>query len=241
MRTYTFFLILTLYAGLSLPVQAVPVMVPALRSTANTYSIFFINPKQLSGNTSVAQAQIALTNQLAALTPPLKSCFTDIDFNGTNIRCGTGNAQMQLGISEFFGYNRETLLQGLPSNTLDKSVHKVWASNFLTPPITQPPTPTENGRVARIHFTGRMAQFGMLVDPGRAGAPQLNTVLLGSLNTIQFIVNGQALPPKPITAGVVQFIGVEDTHGFTDITVIAAGVTRAFVADKLAFVPLANF
>jgi hypothetical protein len=228
MRTFTFFAILILYAGLSLPVQAAPVMVPALRSTADAYSLFFVDSKRLRGGVSVPQAQAALTAQLAALTPPLKPCFTTGDLNATNIRCGTGTTQMQLGISELFGYNLETLLVGVPV-TLDRGVRQLMASNFLSPVLTTPGDSA--GRVTRIHFTGRMAQFGMLVDPG----------LNASLNSIQFIVNGQALPPQTLTAGVVKFVGVEDPQGFTDITVIAAGVSRAFVADQLAFVPLANF
>ena len=229
MRIFALFAILTLYAGLSLPVQAAPVMVPALRSTATTYSLFFVDGARLRGGvTAVATAKTALTAQLAALTPPLKPCFTTGDLNATNIRCGTGTSQMQLGISELFGYNLETLLVGVPF-TLDRGVRQLMASNFLSPVLTTPGDGA--GRIGRIHFTGRMAQFGMLVDPG----------LNASLNSIQFIVNGQALPPQPLTAGVVKFVGVEDTHGFTDLTVIAAGVSRAFVADQLAFVPLANF
>ncbi len=228
MRTFTFFAVLTLYVGLSQGVQAVPVMVPALRSTADTYSLFYIDGARLKGGTSVAQEQAILTAQLAALTPPLKPCFATADLNATNIRCGSGTTQMQLGISEIFGYNLETLLTGVPV-TLDRGVRQLWFANFLSPNGTIPGDSV--GRLARIHFTGRMAQFGMLVDPG----------LNASLTSIQFIVNGQALPPQPLTAGVVQFVGVEDPQGFTDLTVIAGGVTRAFVADKLAFVPLANF
>jgi hypothetical protein len=228
MRTFTFFAVLTLYVGLSQGVQAAPVMVPALRSTADTYSLFYIDGARLRGGTSVAQEQAILTAQLAALTPPLKPCFATGDLNATNIRCGSGTTQMQLGISELFGYNLETLLTGVPI-TLDRGVRQLWFSNFLSPNGTIPGDAV--GRLARIHFAGRMAQFGMLVDPG----------VNASLNSIQFIVNGQALPPQPLTSGVVQFVGVEDPQGFTDLTVIAGGVTRAFVADKLAFVPLANF
>lgn len=228
MRTFTFFAILTLYVGLSLRVQAAPVMVPSLRSTANTYSLFYIDGSRLRGGISVAQEQVFITGQLAALTPPLKPCFASGDLNPTSIRCGTGTTQMQLGISEIFGYSLETLLQPAPI-ALDRGVKQLWFSNFLSPNGTMPGDSV--GRNARIHFTGRMAQFGMLVDPG----------VFTSLSSIQFIVNGKALAPTPLTAGVVQFVGVEDTQGFTDLTIIAAGVTRSFVADQLAFVPLANF
>lgn len=228
MRTLTFFTILILYAGLSLRVEAAPTLIPALRSTADTYSLFFVDGTRLKGGTSVAQEQAILTDQLATLTPPLKPCFATGDLNPTNIRCGTGTTQMQLGISEIFGYSLETLLQPAPI-TLDRGVKQLWFSNFMAPNGTI--AGDSVGRVARIHFTGRMAQFGMLVDPG----------LNASLTSVQFIVNGQALPPTPLTAGVVQFVGVEDRQGFTDLTIIGAGVTRAFVADKLALVPLANF
>ncbi|MDD1620376.1 MAG: hypothetical protein LUQ11_02760 [Methylococcaceae bacterium] len=228
MRTFTFLAILILYAGLSLRVQAAPVMVPALRDTADTYTLFYIDPKRLDSGVSVAQEQAILTSQLAALSPPLKPCFAAGDLNPSNIRCGKGNTQMQLGTSEVFGYDLETLLIGAPI-TVARGVRELWFSNFMSPNGTIPGDSV--GRLARIHFTGRMAQFGMLVDPG----------LNASLASIQFIVNGQALPPKPLTTGVVQFVGVEDPQGFTDLTIIAGGVTRAFVADKLAFVPLANF
>lgn len=230
MRTFAFFAVLLFYVGLSLRVQASPIMIPALRSTADTYSLFYIDPKKLDSKLTVAQEQAILTSQLAALTPPLKPCFTTGNLNTTNIRCGTGTRQMQLGISEVFGYNLESLLAGQPEPiTLDKGVTPIWFANFQSPDLAIPGDSV--GRIARIHFTGRMAQFGMQVDPG----------LNGSLNSIRFIVNGQVLPPASLTAGVIQFVGVEDPQGFTDLTIIAGGNTRAFVADKLAFVPLANF
>lgn len=228
MRTFTFFAIMTLYVCLGLQVQAAPTMITALRDTANTYSLFYIDGSRLKGGTSVAQEQAILIAQLTALTPPLRPCFASGDLNPTNIRCGSGTTQMQLGISELFGYSLETLLQSVPV-ALDRGVKQLWFSNFLSPNGTIPGDSV--GRNARIHFTGRMAQFGMLVDPG----------LNASLTSIQFIVNGKALPPTPLAAGAVQFVGVEDPQGFTDLTIIAGGVTRSFVADKLAFVPLANF
>lgn len=228
MRTFTFFAILILYAGLSLRAQAAPVMVSALRSTAETYVLFYIEPKRLPSGMTVALEQANLTAELAAMTPPMKPCFANGNLNATNIRCGTGTLQMQLGINELFSYNLETSLPALPFN-LDKGVTQTWFANFLSPDGI---IPGDNfGRLTRIHFTGRMAQFGMLVDPG----------LNGSVNSIQFIVNGKALAPTPLIAGTVQFVGVEDPQGFTDLTVIAGGATRAFVADKLAFVPLAKF
>jgi hypothetical protein len=232
MRILTFFFVLALYGGMSLSVQAAPVAISAVRSTADTYSLFFVDAKGLRNGRSAAQAMLSLTDQLAVLTPPLKPCFTTGDLNATNIRCGSGSNQMQLGVSEIFSYNLETLLLGVPV-TLERGVRQLMTSNFLSPnQFTIPATPGDSaGRVARIHFTGQMAQFGMLVDPG----------LFNSLNTIQFIVNGHALSPVALTGGVVQFVGVEDAQGFTDLTVIASGVTRAFVADKLAFLPLAKF
>lgn len=228
MRPFSFIAALAFYAGLSQGVQAAPVMVPTLRSTADTYSLFYVDGTRLKGGSSVAQEQAFLTSQLLALSPVLKPCFTIGDLNPTNIRCGTGTSQMQLGTSELYGYNLETLLVGAPV-ALNRGVRQLWFSNFLAPNLTIPGDSV--GRIARIHFTGRMAQFGMLVDPG----------LNASLNSLQFIVNGQALPPQQFTPGVVQFVGVEDKEGFTDLTIVAGGVTRAFVADKLAFVPLANF
>lgn len=228
MRTFSFFSILMLYAGLGPLVQAAPVMVAGLRETAETYSLFYIDPKKLRGGLSVAQEQALLTEQLTALTPPLKPCFSSGNLNITNLRCGSGTTQMQLGSGEIYSYNLESLLLAVPI-TLDRGVTPIWFANFLAPDET---IPGDNlGRVARIHFTGRMAQFGMLVDPG----------INGSLSNIQFIVNGQALPPKPMNPGAAQFVGVEDKQGFTDITIIAGGATRAFVADKLAFLPLAKF
>jgi hypothetical protein len=228
MRTFKFFSILVLYGSLLSQAQAAPVMVSALRSPADTYSLFYIDGAKLRGGTSVAEEQIILTDQLAALDPPLKPCFAGRDLNPTSIRCGSGTTQMQLGSSEFFGYDLETLLIG-PPITLNRGVRQLWFSNFLAPTILGPGDNV--GRIASIHFTGRMAQFGMLVDPG-ANA---------SLSSIQFIVNDHALSPVALTPGVVQFVGVEDSQGFTDLTIVGAGITRAFVADQFSIVPLANF
>ncbi|MGR8931790.1 MAG: hypothetical protein ACU836_14225 [Gammaproteobacteria bacterium] len=227
MRTFNLITLLTLSASLAPPVQAAPAMIPATRDTPEIYSLFYIDAARLKGS-SVAQEEAYLTEQLAALTPPRKPCFASGDLNATNIRCGSGTTQIQLGISEIYGYDLETLLVGAPI-TLNRGVRQLWYANFMSPNLTIPGDSV--GRIARFHFTGRMAQFGMLVDPGANS----------SLNSIQFIVNGEALPPKPLTAGVVEFVGVEDSQGFTDVTIIAAGITRAFVADQLAIVPLANF
>ena len=228
MRTFKLFAIFMLYTGLCLPVQAAPKMVASLKNVAETYSVFFIDAKVLRKGITVPQAQATLTAQLAALTPPIKPCYTNADLNATNIRCGTGNTQMQLGSVELYSYNLETLLPGLPI-VLDKGVHELMVANFVSPNIGIVGDTT--GRIAHVHFTGRVAQFGLDVDPG----------INASAQSIQLVVNGQALPPQTLTPGVVQFVGVEDQQGFTDVTIISSSITRAFVADKFAFVPLAKF
>ena len=79
----------------------------------------------------------------------------------------------------------------------------------------------------------------MLVDAGQVGAP--------SVSGIQFLVNRQTTPIQVLRGGIPTLVGVEDTAGFTDVTLITSGEigstteARAWIADHFAFVPLAAF
>jgi hypothetical protein len=60
---------------------------------------------------------------------------------------------------------------------------------------------------------------------------------------IQFIVNGQATPVRDFTRetrGNIPFAGVEDPHGFTELTIISTG-NGSIIGDQFTIVPLANF
>lgn len=228
MRKLRHFLLLPMCAAASLAAQAAPVMVPALKATAQTYSFFYTDTQQLSKkgiNPTVFKQDIA--NQLAP--QGALPCWTLVDQNDNNMRCGDpATGQMQLAFDEFFSYTGETLL---PKATLvvdrNATFKQVMVANFLTSATGVPADVF--GRTGRIHFTTRVAQFGLLVDPGTA-------------TSIQFIVNNQALPPQPLTAGVTQFVAVEDPHGFSDVTLIAGGpLGQGFIADRLGFVPLSRF
>ena len=159
---------------------------------------------------------------MASITP----CPIAADLNLTGFGCGNG--AIRFGNNELFTYNTGTLIKPVSVN-LDNGVRQQYGANFLSPNGTFPGDST--GRVVGIHFKQRMAQFGLMIDPG----------LAGSVNGIQFIVNRQATPVQPIAAGVPQFVGVEDSAGFTDVTIIASGTPRAWIADQFSYLPLAAF
>jgi hypothetical protein len=227
MRKLSHFL-LPLCAAASLAAQAEPHMVPALKSGAKIYSFFYTDTQQLSKkgiNPTVFKQDIA--NQIAP--QGLLPCWTTVDLNDNNMRCGDlASGQMQLAFDEFFSYTGETLLPKLDLVVDRNAVFKqVMVANFLTSATGVPADVF--GRTGRVHLTTRAAQFGLLIDPGTA-------------TSIQFIVNNQALPPQPLTPGVTQFVAVEDSHGFSDVTLIAGGpLGQGFIADRLGFVPLASF
>lgn len=222
------YLLLPLCAAAALSAQAAPVMVPALKSPAQTYAFFYTDTTALLKKKidPVAFKQ-SVADQLAPLG--VQPCWTATDLNATNIRCGDLAAgQMRLGINELFSYTLEALLPKDPITVpKDANFKQVFIANAISAGGNV--TPDIVGRVSGIHFSTRVAQFGMLVDPNSA-------------TTIQFIVNDQALPPQTLTTGVPQFVGVEDPHGFSDVTIVAGGpLGQGFVADRLSFVPLSQF
>ena len=209
------------------PAQAAPRVISAMAGAATTYSFFNVDANKLKGRT-VAEVQNALQLQLDSAG--LTACWVTGDLNATNINCGNG--AMRFGNTELYTYNLETRIPGFP---LDKEmkvvIREAQGVNFISPNGTVLGDTT--GRVVRIHFKQRVERFGMLVDAGAATAP--------SVNGIQFIVNRQSTPVQPLTAGAPQFVGVEDSAGFTDVTIVASGTPRAWIADQFAFVPLAAF
>jgi hypothetical protein len=211
---------------------AAPIAIPSVRVTPATkvYTLFTFDAIKLSKlGLSIPQEMQLLTQQLlsadlavASITP----CQITGDLNVTGVSCGNG--AIQFGTNELYTYNSPTNLPPV-SVVLDNGVRQQAGANFISPNGTIPGDST--GRVVRIHFNQRMAQFGFLVDPGVAG----------SVSGIQFIVNSQSTPVQPLTAGVSQFVGVEDSAGFTDVTIIPSGTPRAWVADQFSYLPLANF
>ena len=137
---------------------------------------------------------------------------------------------MRFGNAELYTYNLETNIPGVPF-ALDRAIGEAQGVNFIAPNGTV--LGDTKGRVVRIHFNRRVAQFGMLVDAGAAASP--------SVNGIQFIVNRQSTPVQTITAGAPQFVGVEDSAGFTDVTIVASGTPQSWIGDHFAYLPLVAF
>ncbi len=218
---------IAIYIGLAAAAQAAPKVISTLGIAATAYSFFTVDTNKLKGRT-VLQVQTELQQQLDVNATGLTACWVAGDLNTTNINCGNG--AMRFGNAELYTYNLETNIPGVPF-ALDKAVGEAQGTNFITPNGTVLGDST--GRVVRIHFNKRVAQFGMLVDGGVAASP--------TLNGIQFVVNQQTTPIRTITAGAPQFVGVEDSGGFTDVTIIASGTPRAWIADHFSFVPLSAF
>jgi hypothetical protein len=126
------------------------------------------------------------------------------------------------------------------STTLNKLILTSKGSNFVVGTVGVPNSGDATGRVVNVHFNQRVTRFGLLVDAGQAAAP--------SLQGMQFFVNRQTTPVKALTGGVPIFVGVEDSAGFTDVTIITTGEvgnptteTRSWIADQFSFLPLAAF
>ncbi len=206
---------------------ASPKLITAMGAGSTAYSFFTVDTRKLRGRT-VLQLQTELQAQLDSNGTGLTACWVAGDLNVTNISCGNG--AMRFGNTELYTYNLETRIPGVPF-LLDKALGEAQGTNFITPNGTVLGDTT--GRVVRIHFNQRVAQFGMLVDGGAATSP--------TINGMQFIVNRQTTPIQAITAGAPQFVGVEDSSGFTDVTIIASGTPRSWIADHFAFLPLTAF
>ena len=231
-------------AGLSSQAQAAPTLISAMGNGATTYSMFVVDvAKALKNGFTVAQAQIALQTELDLNTtaPKLTACYVAGDLNITPVNCGNG--EMQFRNADFYTYNIPSNIPIYPiSKTLNPLFLKTQGANFLSSTTNAAgqiiPGDTA-GRVVNVHFKQRVAQFGMLVDAGQAGAP--------SVSGIQFLVNRQTTSKQMLTGGIPNFVGVEDAAGFADVTIITSGEigstteARAWIADHFSFVPLAAF
>jgi hypothetical protein len=231
-------------AGLSSQAQAAPILISAMGNAATTYSLFIVDSaKAVKDGFTVAEVQFALQTELDLNTtaPKLTACYVAGDLNITPVNCGNG--AMQFRKADFYTYNIPSNIKTYPmSKTLKPLFLETQGANFLsstTNAVGQIIPGDTTGRVVNVHFKQRVAQFGMLVDAGQAGAP--------SVSGIQFLVNRQTTQVQTLTGGVPTFAGVEDAAGFTDVTILTSGEigstteARAWIADHFSFVPLAAF
>jgi hypothetical protein len=231
-------------AGLSCQAQAAPNLISAMGNGATTYSLFIVDSaKALKDGFTVPQVQTALQTELNLNTtaPKLTACYVAGDLNITPVNCGNG--AMQFRKADFYTYNIPSNIKTYPmSKTLKPLFLETQGANFLsstTNAVGQIIPGDTTGRVVNVHFKQRVAQFGMLVDAGQAGAP--------SVSGIQFLVNRQTTSKQMLTGGIPNFVGVEDAAGFTDVTILTSGEigstteARAWIADHFSFVPLAAF
>ncbi|MCX7100015.1 MAG: hypothetical protein NTX38_00595 [Methylobacter sp.] len=237
-------------AGLSSQVQAAPKLIPTMGSAATTYSFFTIQSPPAGVSALTVQTMLQGELDVSTALPKLTACWVTGDLNVTPVNCGNG--AMQFANADLYTYNgasnippfnvSNALVVGIDpkkGTTLKKLTLTSKGANFRVGTVGVPNSGDTTGRVVNIHFNQRVAQFGMLVDSGQALAP--------SVSGIQFIVNRQTTLVKPLVAGAATFVGVEDSAGFTDISIIASGDVqsqsgvRAWNADQFAFVPLAKF
>lgn len=231
--------ITTLFTGLALlasaTVMAEPYPVMQASPGATTYDFFLIKEKKLRDKMTVAQATEVLAQALApyGVTP----CIVASDSNGS-IACGKPSEvgfMMPLA-NEFFTYDMTTNFQDLPPIRDKKRFNKdgqydqVYAVNFRQPTGDSPGD--SRGRApVHVQFADPVTEFSMRVDGGQATSP--------ASTAIQFVVNGVALPPQPLTPGTPVVVGVADPAGFTEVGIVAlGGGTQAFVASDFAFVSM---
>ncbi|MFI3184707.1 MAG: hypothetical protein QX198_01865 [Methylococcaceae bacterium] len=240
-------------AGLSLPAQASPKLISAMGAGATTYSFFTLQARALPLGVIASTVQNLLQAELtrSPILPALTACWVTGDLNETPVNCGNG--AMQFGNADLYTYNGASSIPAFPvsktavvgtvpkkSTTLDKLILTSKGANFVVGTIGVANSGDATGRVVNVHFNQRVAQFGMLVDAGQAAAP--------SIKGMQFFVNRQTTPVTTLSGDVPVFVGVEDSAGFTDITIIASGEvgnptteTRSWIADQFSFLPLAAF
>ena len=248
MKKFTCVLPLLVGVALGLNVQAAPINITALSATApaTTYTFIKVNVDIAKFPAWKTAFQVLTALQTDLTANKLTACNIAGDLNRTGIDCGNGD--MKLATNEAYTYNvagavPPYVIPNITATVLDpkngKTVINTLAdvltlgqvSNFFA---STPGVPGDlTGRVINIHFKQRVAQFSMQVSAGQALAP--------SVTGIQFMVNHQLTPVQAVTGGVANFVGIEDKAGFTDLTIIASGSTRAWVADYLAFVPLSAF
>lgn len=235
---------LVLCAATALPAAAAPRLIEAtdVKAAKTTYSFFYINQAKLS--ISLATARTNLQQRLNTAGEGITACFLTADLNNNNINCGNG--LMNLG-PDYFSYHNGThhpvptitWLAADETSGLDTTSVEYGVNARSATLVTQP---TESTRVFQIRFNRRVAQFGLYVDPFmQTDTPDLTEGRL--VDGVQFIVNGQVTPVRDLTGelrGNTPFIGVEDPHGFTEVTVIGTG-GGSIQGDRYTVVPLSSF
>jgi hypothetical protein len=242
-KTVTKNIALTLCTALALPVAAAPRLIgdTDLKVGRTSYSFFYADPQKVQLLTATIQTQ--LRERLIAAGLNTTPCLIPADQNANNMACGNG--EIRFG-ADFFSFNSITNIPkpNLPFTTADADtgldrVSLEFGVNGRTPLVNQP---NELPRVVQIRFNKRIAQFGMVFDPFIV--TDSADLLEGRVSDgIQFIVNGQATPVRDFTQevrGNIPFVGVEDPHGFTELTIISTG-GGSIIGDQFTIVPLTNF
>lgn len=227
----------------TVPAMAAPRLIGSadLKAGNTQYSFFYADPNKVQLTSAAIQTQ--LTERLRAAGLSTVPCLIPADQNANNMVCGAG--AIRFG-ADFFSFNSITNIpkpnlpfipedetSGLDTVTLEFGV------NGRTPAINQP---NETPRVVQFRFNQRIAQFGMVFDPFIVtDSPDLQEGRVS--DGVQFIVNGQTTPLRAFNLenrGTTPFVGVEDPHGFTEVTIISSG-GRSIIGDQFTIVPLANF
>ncbi len=234
---------LLLCTSMALPAMASPRLIgnADVKATKTSYSLFYAAPGKVLLTTATVQNQ--LKQKLTAIGLSTTPCLIAADLNANNIVCGNG--AIRLG-ADFFSFNSITNIAkpNLPFTAADKdsgldSVSLEFGVNGRAPVLGQP---NEAVRMIKIRFNQRIAQFGLVVDPFIVSdSPDLTEGRVS--DGLQFIVNGQATAVRDFTQeirGNIPFVGVEDPHGFTEVTVISTG-GGSIIGDQFTIVPLTNF
>jgi len=200
-----------------------------LKASKSTYALFTIDSGKLDPGESIRSLTDWLTTNLASsgITP----CVVTGDLNATNMNCGAGNAHFG---PDFFTHNFDSILPN-PRDLLGdpklvpKAIGITEGVNFVTPAIVGTFSPP---RVVQFRFDKRMSQFGMWIDPRNLdGSDQ---------GGLEIIVNRQPVRIGPLAAGAAAFVGVEDPHGFTEITIVPYGSSQYWIANYFSTAPLAG-
>ncbi len=200
-----------------------------LRPSKITYPFFTIDPNKFNAGDSIRSVTDWLTANLPAGYAP---CVVAGDLNVTNMTCASGGIRFG---TDFFTHNFDSILPNALSlfpdpKSVPKSVGITEGVNFATPTVVGTPAPS---RIPQFRFGTRIAQFAMWIDPRVLdGADQ---------GGLEIIVNRQTVRIGPLAAGAPAFVGVEDPHGFTEITLVPYGSNQAWIANYFSIVPLANF
>jgi hypothetical protein len=234
---------LVLCPALAHPAAAAPRLIGSadVKATKTAYSLFYADPKKVL--LSAQDLQTTLQARLDAAGEGRTACFIAGDLAVNNMTCGNG--AIRFG-ADYFSFNSLTNMP-LPLITFtdaDKrsGLDKVTGEFAVNARPTLVGQATETTRVIQIRFNQRMAQFGMIFDPFIVTtSPDLTEGRVS--DGVQFIVNGQATPVRDFSQelrGNLPFVGVEDPHGFTEVTVISSG-GGSIIGDMYTIVPLAKF